>query len=240
MRLAIMQPYFAPYIGYWQLINVADIFVVYDNIQFSKSGWFHRNNILVNGTKKLFTIPLERDSDYLNVVDRHLAGDAERRMKIILAQIENSYRKAPCFKEVFPLLEDIFQKQGRNLFEYIFNSIRRICEYLSINTEFVISSEVAINHDLKSQDKVIAINKALKASNYINAIGGVELYDMEEFKKNGLELEFLEAEIVEYSQFDRPFEPYMSIIDIMMFNNPEQIQIMLNRYRLKRKGNARV
>lgn len=238
MKLAIMQPYFSPYIGYWQLINMVDVFVLYDNIEFSKKGWFHRNNILVNGKRTLFTIPLRKDSDYLDVVDRYLADDAGRQIKRILAQIENSYKKAPCFEEVFPLLKDIFQKQEENLFKYIFNSILKICEYLNINTEFVISSEVAIDHDLKSQDKVIAINKALKASNYINAIGGVTLYETEEFEKNGLELEFLEAEIVEYSQFGRPFEPYMSIIDVMMFNNPEQIQIMLNSYRLKRKGNA--
>lgn len=233
-----MQPYLFPYIGYWQLINAVDVFVIYDNIQFSKRGWFHRNNILLNGEKKLFTIPLKKDSDYLNVVDRYLANDVERQIKKTVTQIENSYKKAPYFKEAFPLVKDIFQNQEKNLFKYIFASVLKICEYFNINTQFIVSSEVAIDHNLKSQDKVIAINEALNASTYINAIGGVQLYNTEEFDKSGIELKFLETEIIEYCQFNKQFEPYMSIIDVMMFNSQEQIQIMLNNYKLIKECNA--
>lgn len=81
MTIGIMQPYLFPYIGYWQLINIVDTFVIYDNIQFSKKGWFHRNNILLDGKKKLFSIPLKKDSDSLDVVERYISDGAEKRDK---------------------------------------------------------------------------------------------------------------------------------------------------------------
>ncbi len=73
MKLAIMQPYFFPYIGYFQLINTVDEFVVYDNIEFTKKGWINRNRILVNGKDEYITLPIKKDSDFLHVKDRFLA-----------------------------------------------------------------------------------------------------------------------------------------------------------------------
>jgi len=232
MKVAIMQPYFFPYIGYWQLINAADTFVVYDNIQFTKKGWFHRNNILINEKKTLFTIPLKKGSDYLDVKDRFLADDSKRQLIKIVSQIEQSYKKSPYFFDVFPLIKDIFLSDEKNLFNYTLNSIFTICNYLNIKTKMVVSSEITIDHTLRSQEKVIALCKKLNASHYINPIGGVHLYDHNEFKENGIELNFLQAELIEYPQFNNSFEPYMSIIDIMMFNSKDDIIKMLNNFSL--------
>lgn len=232
MTLAIMQPYLFPYIGYWQLINAVDAFVIYDNIQFSKKGWFHRNNFLMNGKKTLFTIPLKKDADNLDVIDRYLSDDSEKQINKIVAQMKNNYKKAPYYGDVFPLIEAVFINQEKNLFSYIFHSIKIICDYLDIDTKIVKSSEINIDHSLRSQDKVIAINKSLNSREYINPIGGTELYDIESFNKENIELKFLESEVPKYKQFNDEFLPYLSIIDIMMFNSKKDIQDMLNRYKL--------
>lgn len=233
-----MQPYLFPYIGYWQLINAVDIFVVYDNIQFTKKGWFHRNNILLNGKKTLFSIPLKKDSDSLYVIDRFISTEADKEINKIIRQIENAYKKAPYFVDVFSMIKEIIQNDERNLFKYIYNSIIQICKYLEIDTKIIISSTIDIDHTLKSQNKVIALNKALNATKYINPIGGIELYEFEEFKKENIELTFLESNIPEYNQFGNEFTPYLSIIDIMMFNSKDDIKKMLIEYKLE--GNSNV
>ena len=232
MTLAIMQPYLFPYIGYWQLINAIDTFVIYDNIQFSKKGWFHRNNFLMNGKKTLFTIPLKKDSDSLDVVDRFISDDSEKQINKIIAQIKNSYREAPYYKDIFPLIEALFLYQEKNLFLYISYSIEMICDYLDIDTHIVRSSTIDIDHNLKSQAKVIAINKRLNSTKYINPIGGTKLYDVESFNKEAIKLQFLESKVPKYRQFDDDFVPYLSIIDIMMFNSKEEVKYMLEQYKL--------
>lgn len=232
MTLAIMQPYFFPYIGYWQLMHAVDTFVLFDNIQFSKSGWFHRNNILLNGKKTLFTIPLKKDSDLLNVVERYLADDSERQLKKILAQITNSYRKAPYFSMCFPIIKDIFLNKDKNLFDYIYYSIINICQYLEIETNIIISSSINIDHNLKSKDKVIAINKELNSNKYINPIGGKELYSQDDFERENIELMFLSSGVPKYKQFDNDYIAYLSIIDIMMFCSIDEIKTMLDKFEL--------
>ena len=227
-----MQPYLFPYIGYWQLINAVDTFVIYDNIQFSKKGWFHRNNFLMNGKKTLFTIPIKKDSDYLDVNNRYLSDDSEKQTNKLVAQIKNSYRKAPYFNDVSPLIEAIFLNQEKNLFNYIFYSIKMVCTYLDIDTKIVKSSTIDIDHTLRSQDKVIAINKSLNSRKYVNTIGGRELYDIESFNKENIELQFLKSEDLKYRQFNDEFIPSLSIIDVMMFNSKEVTRNMLNSYKL--------
>ena len=233
MTIGIMQPYLFPYIGYWQLINIVDTFVIYDNIQFSKKGWFHRNNILLDGKKTLFSIPLKKDSDSLDVVDRFISDDADKEINKIIRQIEIAYKKAPYFKDVFPMIKEIFQNNERNLFKYIYNSVLEICNYLEIDTKIIISSTIDIDHSLKSQDKVIALNKVLNATKYINPIGGIELYDFEKFQNENIELAFLNSHVPEYNQFGKEFIPYLSIIDIMMFNSREEVKSMLIKYKLE-------
>lgn len=232
MTIAIMQPYLFPYIGYWQLINAVDKFVLYDNIQFNKGGWFNKNNILLSGKKTLFSIPLKKDSYQLDVVERRLADNASQQINKILRQIENGYKNAPHFNDVFPLLESVFSFDEKNLFFYIYNSITKVAEYLHIDTEIIVSSTLKIDHSLKGEEKVLAINKYLHADHYINAIGGQSLYAKETFAKAGVKLNFIDTKIIEYKQFDDVFVPSLSIIDIMMFNSKEEIQVMLKSYTL--------
>ena len=165
-------------------------------------------------------------------MERRVAEDASEQINKILRQIENGYKNAPYFNDVFPLLESIFSFDEKNLFFYIYNSITKVAEYLRLDIEIIVSSTLEIDHTLKGEEKVLAINKYLHADHYINAIGGQSLYAKETFAKAGVKLNFIDTKIIEYKQFDNVFVPSLSIIDIMMFNSKEEIQVMLRSYTL--------
>ena len=227
-----MQPYFLPYIGYFQLIQAVEKFIVYDNIQYSKGGWINRNRMLLGGKDFLFTLPVKKGSDYLNIADRQLADGVEREKKKILSQIYSSYSKAPCFGEVYPLIEQIFQFNDKNLFSFIFNSIKQVSGYIGIKSELIVSSHLPVDVSLKSQEKVMALVKALNGDTYINPIGGLELYSKEVFQKNNISLYFLKPDLTPYRQRVDPFIPGLSIIDILMFNDSNNVQKLLSSYEL--------
>lgn len=230
MKIGIMQPYFLPYIGYFQLLNAVDKYVIYDNIQYTKKGWFNRNRILQNGKDLLFSIPLEKGSDYLDVRERFVSAGFDR--KKLLNQIKEGYSKAPRFEPVMTMIEDIVNYDDSNLFNYIHHSVKKVCNYLEISTEIIISSSVDIDHSLKGQDKVLAICKALQATDYYNAIGGQELYSVDDFERENINLHFVLTNPIEYKQFKNEFVPWLSILDVMMFNSVDEIKEMLNNYKL--------
>lgn len=233
MTIAIMQPYFLPYIGYFQLMNAVDSFVVYDNIKYTKKGWINRNRMLVNGKDEYFSLPLQKDSDYLHVCERKLAETFLQENQKTLRKIKEVYKKAPQANDVLDMVEQIFNHNERNLFEFIFYSINRINEYLGIQTNIIISSAIPVDHELKGADKVMAICKALKAERYINPIGGQELYDKAVFSGQNLELNFLQSGPFEYNQFGNTFVPWLSILDVLMFNDRNTIKEYLdNSYQL--------
>lgn len=225
MKLAIMQPYFLSYIGYFQLIEAVDCFVVYDNIKYTKKGWINRNRMLVNGDASVFTIPLQDAPDSFDVAQRTLSHDFNRVK--LLNRFRESYRQAPNFAAVWPLLERIVMNDESSLLRYIHGAIIAVCSWLGIGTKIILSSSVDIDHTLRGEDKVLSICQALGADRYLNAIGGQELYSKEEFQARSVELSFLQSAPIEYPQFDHPFVPWLSIIDVMMFNRSEQIRHML-------------
>lgn len=227
-----MQPYFCPYIGYFQLISSVDRFVIYDNVQYSKKGWFNRNRYLHNGQATLFTIPLRKESDFLDVRERHLADHSLKVRTKILSRISHSYRNAPYFAEAMGLVEQVFLCQEENLFDFIYHSVVALCQVLGIETEILVSSTIDVPDGLRGQDRVIAINKALGADTYINAIGGQSLYERQAFAEQGIELRFQRSMPIEYPQFDAPFVPWLSIVDVMMFNDKHAIHGYLERYEL--------
>lgn len=231
MRLAVMQPYFLPYLGYFQLIGAVDLFIVYDNIKYTKKGWINRNRMLLNGTDKLFSLPLKKDSDFLDIVERKMSQDFNPVK--FLDQFKEAYTLAPYFLEVYPLLEQIVRYDDRNLFRFIYHSIVSICDHLGINTKIIVSSDIAIDHELKSQDKIIAFCRAVRADTYINPIGGIELYAKDKFEANGIDLKFIQSKPFEYAQFGNDFVPWLSIVDVMMFNPCDIIrECIFNNYDL--------
>lgn len=231
MRLGIMQPYFFPYIGYWQLINSVDIYVICDDVNFIKGGWINRNKILMNGEAKQINLQMYKASQnkLINEVGVLINQSYNNNL---LKTIESCYRKAPYYSYVFPLIEKIISQVENNLARYLDYSIRQICEYLFINTELIVSSTINKNNNLKCQDKVIEICKVLGADEYYNAIGGQSLYSYNHFSAQGIQLKFLQPERIEYKQYQNEFVSNLSIIDVMMFNSVEDIKKMLEQYEL--------
>ena len=227
-----MQPYFLPYIGYFQLMNAVDKFVIYDDVKHAKKGWINRNRILLNGKDHLFTLPLKKDSDFLDVRERSLSDNFETESKKILNKIATSYKKAPYYSQAYSTISDCFLYKERNLFKFIFHSIEKIREYLDIKTEILISSEIGLKERLRGEERVISICKHFGADHYINAIGGVELYDKETFLKENIKLNFIKSNSIEYKQFANVFVPWLSVIDLMMFNSKEKMVEYLNSYTL--------
>lgn len=228
MKVAIMQPYLFPYIGYFQLINAVDVFVVYDDVNYIKKGYINRNSILLGDSKFQFTFPIVGASQNVKICELDFDFFSDKFLKTIVL----SYLKAPFFNNVFPVIEGIFYFEDKNVSKFLVNSIVEICTYLQIQTKIMISSELQFAKDEKASGRIISICKSLRASNYINAIGGKLLYDVENFNRNDLTLEFLQAGEIEYKQFINSFVPWLSIIDVMMFNDVSTIQKMLNNYTL--------
>jgi len=228
MKIAIMQPYLFPYIGYFQLINAVDEFVIYDDVNFIKQGWITRNNILVDKKKYNFILQVERASSFKKINEIIIWKNNSKLIKTI----QQEYKKAPYFNVVYPILQEILLSNETNLSKFLIASLRKITDYLQINTVFRISSEIKKNDELKGQDKVIAICQQLKATNYINAIGGQELYDKVSFSRHEIELSFIKSEPIQYAQFDNDFIPWLSIIDVIMFNSVEETKLLLHKYEL--------
>ena len=233
MKLGIMQPYFIPYIGYFQLINLVDQFVIYDNIQFTKKGWIKRNRILLNNKEKTISLPLRKDSDFLDIRERQLASSWGIEKKKILNTIKSAYRKSPYFEEGLRLTNSILDVSKCNLFDFIFESIKIINNHLQISTPIMKSSEINMDHDLRSSRKVIEICKKTNSKMYINSIGGIKLYDKNEFKKNNIELKFIKTLNFQYNQISNNFHENLSIIDLIMNCSKEEIKNLLLLYKLE-------
>lgn len=234
MKIAIMQPYFFPYLGYWQLMNIVDKFVIYDDVNYIKRGWINRNRILVEGKPFYIHVPVVKASQNKIINEMEVFVDSSLRKKE-LKTIELAYKKAPFFDSVYPLIKDIINTEQNRLSEYLIKSLHVIARYLQIETEFLISSQIRKNNNLKAQDKIIDICRVLEADEYYNAIGGLDLYSGKMFNENGIQLFFVNMNEISYKQYNNSFVPNLSILDIMMFNSVEEIHKMLKEYTLVRK-----
>ncbi len=225
MHVAIMQPYFLPYIGYFQLLAAVDRFVIYDTVEYTKKGWINRNRMLRDGAVVTFSLPLKKDSDFLHVRDRRIADDFDRRK--LVSQLSGAYRRAPQFDQVMPVLNDVVNFDTTNLFDFIKNSLERCCAYLSIKTPIVAASLIEGENDLRGAARVLSICETLGADRYTNPIGGLDLYRPSDFAAHGIALQFLRSRPDPYPQGGAPFEPFLSILDVMMFNPLDNITEML-------------
>jgi len=228
MKLAVMQPYLFPYLGYFQLMRAVDAFVLYDDVNYIKGGWINRNLILAPSGRQLLTLPLQGASPNLLINQIDVGG----RPKKLLEVIRHAYGKAPQFGKVFPLLEAILLQEEKNLARFLDHGLRRICEYLGFQPAWHVSSGLGKDNSLHGQEKVLAICKELGATHYINAPGGATLYDREAFARHGLQLSFIQSRLIAYRQFEKPFEQNLSIIDVMMFNNKQRCTDLLEEYDL--------
>lgn len=233
MKLAIMQPYLFPYIGYFQLINAVDKFVFYDDVQFIKGGWINRNYILENGKKKhLITLHLDHASPNRRINEIRVKDNSRKLLKTI----RMNYIRAPYFDVVFPIIERVVQyaQQKPLLSDVASLSILEVSKYLKIETDFVFSSKYyAETLKLGRVQRLTSICTMEGAKIYTNPFGGRGLYSRDEFIKSGVELYFLTSQNIHYKQFNNKFIPNLSIIDVLMFNSIESSKNLLQKYHLE-------
>jgi hypothetical protein len=220
MIVGCMQPYLFPYIGYFQLMNISDVFVIHDDVQYIKGGWINRNRLLLNGGPHLFTFSVEKSSYYLNINQRIFTDSLYSDKLILLRFLESNYRKAPYFGSTMKLVEVILENEERNVSEFICHSLRYLIQYMGIKCYLVKSSDLQKDNSLKAQDRVINIVETVQGDHYINPIGGTELYNKEDFDHRNIKLNFIRTDFSRtiYNQFGKPFVPGLSIIDVLMFN----------------------
>lgn len=210
-----MQPYFFPYLGYWQLMNIADRFVIYDDVNYIKRGWINRNRILINGEPRYLTVPLSDASQNKKICELTIADSGNWRGKV-LKSIEGAYRKSQWFADVFPVLEDIVLCPERGLADYLKYQLVRMADFLSIDTILIASSRYYANTTLTGQARIIDICRREKADEYLNLAGGMALYDGNAFSEAGLSLQFMKMNPGEYAQQSTAFVPNLSIVDALM------------------------
>ena len=193
-RVAIMQPYFIPYFGYFQLIAAADTFVVYDDVHYIQRGWINRNRVLIQGRPQYVTIPLVKASQNKLICELSI-DQSSRWQKKTLHTVRAAYGRAPHFAEVFPICEAFVTCPEAGLVSFLEHSLRRLCSALGITTRFVKSSELAgqaphlaATDELRGAKRILAICQHLTATSYINPIGGTVLYSSDDFLREGMQL----------------------------------------------------
>lgn len=226
-----MQPYLFPYIGYFQLINAVDKFILYDDVDFIKKGWINRNKILINGIPHLFTIPLNKASQNKLIKEITFVIDENWRSKFIKT-IKRSYKKAPFYDKTIQIIEEVIFFKSIYIKDLILKSIVIISEYLDINTKIVESSSIYNNIEKNGQERIIDICLQEDTDVYINPIGGIDIYNKEYFSKNHIQLFFIKSKLDRYKQNSEDFIPWLSIIDVLMNCSKEKIKIMLENYEL--------
>jgi hypothetical protein len=232
MKIAIMQPYIFPYIGYFQLIHAVDKFIFYDDVNFIKKGWINRNRILLQGKDHLITIPLKDASQNKLICEVEVDWDSRELFKV-KQSIEHAYKKAPFFNDIMVLINKVFASDKKSIGELASYSIEVIASYLNMSKEFKSSSDQFYNNrGYERADRLIDICKRENVNEYVNAIGGQILYTKEYFFKCGVNMNFLKANIVPYKQFNNEFIAGLSIIDILMFNKRERVKELLTGYEL--------
>lgn len=227
-KLAIMQPYFLPYIGYFQLMAKVDKFVIFDDVNFINRGWINRNRFLLNGAAHTFTVPLRGASQNKLICEIELADEQKWRQKL-LRTLYQSYCKAPCYKNVSNLLERMIDFPTILLDEFLLNSLQELAKYLTLDVDIVATSRVYKNRQLKGQDRILDICRLENASDYVNPIGGTDLYDKSEFANHDIKLHFVQSAPVRYNQNTPEHVPWLSIVDVLMFNKATDVRRLLTQ-----------
>lgn len=231
-----MQPYFLPYLGYFQLISAVDKFIILDDVNYIKKGFINRNYLLLNNERFLFTLPVQKASQNRFIKDHSVTNNLNWSVKL-LNTIEQSYSKSPFYQSVLPLLKTIFTSDIVPLSEFIHFSISEICTFLDINTEIIPSSSIYDKKDLMGENRIIDICKTENTNTYINPIGGIDLYTEKKFDDNQIQLKFIkmDSDVFYLQNKTQTFIPNLSIIDVLMNNSRHKVIEFVQMYTLIKK-----
>ena len=235
-KIGIMQPYFFPYLGYYSLIKHTDEFMLFDPVQFIRHGWIERNRILKPGDGwQYISVPLQKHSLETKIQDIKIDNKQNWQEKIF-AQLQHYKKKSPYFKQTIEVIKEGFSKPTDSITKLNYNTLKASCDYLGINFNCSIFSERNLQiEETKAPDEwALNICKSLGYQEYWNPPGGQSFFDSTKYQKAGIKLVFQQPKLEFYSQRRgaENFEPGLSIIDVMMFNSPEQINQMLDKYEL--------
>ena len=245
-----------PYLGYFQAIAAVDKYILYDNLAYIVNGWVNKNRIRQrNNPPSWIIVPIKQKSSYTLIADTQIDNSKPWKKKM-LASIKLAYAKADYKDEIMSLMEDIFAENYETISDLNCKSIIKICKFLDIQTEIVADRNpyleiekglklvedgdysafpyMNLTHPIKKVARVFAISRYEGADHFVNAIGGTELYSKEEFARYGIKLDFIQMHEIRYPQkcVDDSFEPYLSIIDVLMHNGKEKTKQLLNEYTL--------
>lgn len=234
--VAIMQPYFFPYLGYFALIKHTDFFVVFDPVQYIRKGWINRNRVLKPGEGwQYMTAPIQAADREAQIKDILVVEGQDWKM-LILRQLEHYKKKAPCYADVRRLLENCFTSDELSISRLNTAYIAQVCDYIGIEFKHAIFSEMdlMIGPVTGPDEWALRISQAMGITTYVNPPGGREFFSSEKYRDNGIDLQFLDIKLKQYSQRRSAFEPGLSIIDVLMFNTPEQVRDMLDEISIQR------
>ncbi|KZW95457.1 WbqC family protein [Aeromonas veronii] len=226
--IAVMQPYIFPYLGYYQLVNMVDVFILYDDVNFINRGYINRNNILVNGAVQRFTLPVPGSSQNKKICELSFSPDTKK----ILKAISQAYSKAPFYSDVYPLIEMVLQKEDRRIASVCQVGIKSVFDYLDVDKKIIKSTDLTYDRGASPADRLIEMTKLFDDSVYVNSIGGQALYDKGYFYTRGVELKFMKMKSLQYSQAKGEFIPNLSMIDVLMWNSKEKVKQILEQYEL--------
>ena len=236
MTIGIMQPYFMPYIGYISLIKHTDRFILFDTVQFIRHGWIERNRMLKqNEGWQYIQVPLIKQDGRDTLIKDIKINNKEDWKRKILAQIQHYKKVAPYYRRVVALLEDIFANDFEDITTLNKVSLECICKYLGFERNLEIFSQMHLDIDAANAPDEWALNicKAIDGTTeYINPIGGLSFFDRNKYENAGIKISFQQMEITQYSQKRDVFEPGLSILDVMMWNDVDEINRMLDKFEL--------
>ncbi|MCC4282815.1 WbqC family protein [Marinobacter salarius] len=228
MKLAVMQPYLFPYIGYFQLIYAADLFLIYDDVSYIKQGYINRNSVLSPNGRARFTVPVPGASSNKLISELAFSTDVSK----VLRTLEQSYSKAPFFSVVFPMIRDILEHEDRSIALVCQKSYQTVFSYLGLEKQLEKTSELDYDRSASARDRLLTLCHKFDADCYINASGGRELYAKDEFAERGVALKFIDSLPVVYQQASKEFVPNLSIIDVLMNCSPGEVISLLKQYEL--------
>ena len=230
-RVAVMQPYLLPYLGYFQLMSAVDCFVLFDDVHYIQRGWINRNRILLRGEPYRFTLPLRGASQNKLICEIERVDDPQW-VQQFLRTLHQAYGRAPYYASVAPLIERVLAHPALHLDEYLRQSLQVLQGHLGLRCELVVSSSCYGNAHLKGQARILDICRQESAKVYVNAIGGQSLYDAAAFAAGGMTLQFLHSLPVSYEQGAGVHVPWLSIVDVLMFNSPAEVRDLLASFEL--------
>ncbi|MDI5934145.1 WbqC family protein [Halomonas kalidii] len=228
MKIAIMQPYLFPCIGYYQLVRCVDKFVVYDDVNYIKRGYINRNYILDKGCRRRFTVPVPGASIHKKISELTFSGEIES----ILEGIRHAYAKAPFFEEIFPLIRNVFEGEDRSISAVCSDGINEVFGYLGMVPDVSFSSQLGYDRRFSGAEKLMAICDVLDSRHYVNSIGGQALYKKEYFSSKGVDISFLKSREIRYAQGGSQFVANLSMIDVLMWCSKTNVTTLLDEYDL--------